>query len=283
MKAVRLRRLGALVPLAMTVACGSQPIAPGDQLVGRLESAHFVYLHAIGDGVDTVFQERHFAWATRKLELVPDGKLVYHKYRDRAHLERLTGHRTNGFAEPRTYRFHTIWPLDNHEYVHALFTTLVGEPPALFNEGVAVAHHGASVEGEFDGEPLWNGESVHDLARRFRAQGTLPGLSDLVSSRRFRELDDRITYPVAGSFVRFLIDEGGIDAFKHFAAGTDADGDAATVEADFRKAYGESLPAWWERWRAFLDSPSSTAAARSSPLVRGPRAVSPSFVGPPTP
>lgn len=229
-----------------------------------LESAHFVYLYAPGDGVDTVFQERHYAWAVDRLAVIPTAKLVYHKYRDRAHLERLTGRRANGFAEPGTYRFHTIWPADNHEYIHSLFTTLVGDSPALFNEGLAVAHHGASVDDELDGQPLWNGSSVHVLARGFKVAGTLPGLDELITSRGFRRFDDQITYPVAGSFVRFLIDGAGVDAFKRFASRGDPHADATEIEADFVAVYDETLASWWDRWSRSLDALGAGDAGRSS-------------------
>lgn len=242
--------LGVLVPIA---GCGDQPLAPEDELVLYDESQHFIYYVAPGDGVDPDFQERHYPWATARLELSYPARIEYRKYRDREHMKRVTGRETNGFAEPARGRFHTIGPIDNHEYIHVVFVALVGDSPGLFNEGVAVAHHGASVDGEFDGDPNWSGTSVHELARGFRNAGTLPELAELAVDREWQEHDPEMTYPVAGSFVRFLIDETGIDAFKDYVARAGRNDDFETISADFLAVYGESLDVWWERWLAFLD------------------------------
>ena len=44
-------------------------------------------------------------------------------------MQALTGRSTNGFAEPGTTRFHTIWPTDNHEVVHTIVILHLGFPP----------------------------------------------------------------------------------------------------------------------------------------------------------
>ena len=91
-------------------------------------------------------------------------------YRDRAHLRALTGRYTNGFAEPGTTRFHTIWQIDNHEGVHTLVILQIGHPPALFNEGVAVAHQTEPAQSILT--PRWNGTDLHVLARQDRRRRT---------------------------------------------------------------------------------------------------------------
>lgn len=240
--------------LAMS-GCGRDPLAPEDILSEKIESAHFIYLMAPGDAVDTVQQERHYTWAIQKLGLTPTAKIEFRKYRDQKHMDRVTGHDMgSGFAEPGTYRFHTIWPWDNHEYIHAVFTTLVGLPPSFFNEGVAVAHHGASISGTFDGDPLWNGSSAHDQARAMYVAGILPGLDALIVTTSFWKLDQQKTYAIAGSFVRFLIDEAGMDSFRAFAARSGEGDSASRIRSDFDAVYGESLEAWWTRWLNFLVS-----------------------------
>jgi hypothetical protein len=239
----------------LALAGGDDPLAPEDRLGRRGESAHFIYMAATGDeAVDTAYQERHLAWASDRLGVFPRQKLVYHKYRDRAHLQRVTGHDpTNGFAEPGTYRFHSIWPVDNHEYIHALFTSEVGDSPPLFNEGVAVAHHGASVHGELEGDPLWSGRSVHDIAWEHAQAGTLPDVASLAYWRTFYEFGEQLTYPVAGSFVAFLIDAEGVADLKAFVrAAEGASQGLDRSRTDFLHAYGFSLEAARDRWLEFL-------------------------------
>jgi len=250
-------RFGLLVWMAAgagLAGCGDDSLRPEDQLVRQGESKHFVYYAAAGESVDTAYQERHYAWAMEKLDLTYTQKIAYYKYRDRDHLRRATGEETNGFAEPSRNRFHTIWPMDNHEYVHVVFVSLVGSPPSLFSEGVAVAHHGASISGDFDGPPLWNGTSAHYLARGFLNSGQLPDLKDLAVTNRFWDHDQNLTYAVGGSFVRFLIDDAGIASFKDFSARVNRDDSFSGIDADFTAVYGESLSVWWDRWKAFLTS-----------------------------
>ena len=150
-----------LVALILS-GCHDSPTDPADRLSTRVESAHYVYLHAAGDAVDPLWQERYYDWLIGQLGVDPGQKLEYRKYRDRAHLRALTGRNTNGFAEPGTIRFHTIWPIDNHEGVHTIVILRLGHPPALFNEGIAVAHQAILVSDVF--EVRWNGQRLDDLA-----------------------------------------------------------------------------------------------------------------------
>lgn len=246
----------AVLLLPFLSACGAGPVAPEDQLVRLSESGHFVFFASEGDPTvfDTVYQERHFAWVLTGLALSYPGKVSFLKYRDRAHLERATGRKTNGFAEPDQGRFHTIWTMDNHEYIHVVFVNRVGNPPALFNEGVAVAFHGASLSGSFEGPPLWNGVSSDRLARDMLLAGTLPSLDDLAESKRFRSIDDQVTYPIAGSFVRFLIDRGQIESFKAFAKACGSGSGTAEIKRQFEGVYGTPLASWWGEWKEYLVS-----------------------------
>jgi hypothetical protein len=133
----------------------------------RIESPTHSYLFSAGDGVDTATHEAHYRWLIGALGVDPGVKLQYHKYRDRAHLQRVTGRATNGFAEPGTPRFHTIWPWDNHEGVHALVILTLGHPPALFNEAAAVAHQTNPRAG--DTLARWNGEPAAQTRAGFLA------------------------------------------------------------------------------------------------------------------
>lgn len=167
-----------------------------------------------------------------------------------AHIEALTGKATNGFAEPGTTRFHTIWSIDNHECVHTIVILQIGHPPALFNEGVAVAHQTDPARGILT--PRWNGTDVHVLARGYDAAGRLPALASLLRSTDFFGFDTDVTYPCAGSFVRYLIDTYGLDQFKRYVGSASFDDAAATTESRFQSAYGRSVAAVWADWRAAI-------------------------------
>jgi len=247
-------RLGA--PVALTLigaACGGGPDGPSPThpaLTSITESIHFVIHSAPGDTVDSVWQDQYYDWLVAALQLQASPRLDYFKYLNRAHLEAITGKATNGFAEPGTTRFHTIWPTDNHECVHTMVILQVGHPPALFNEGIAVAHQTDHVRGILT--PRWNGTDLHTLARGYDASGRLPALSTLERSSDFFNVDAEVTYPCAGSFVRWLIDTYGLVPLKRYISSATFDDAASTTENRFQLAYGRSLPSAWSEWRAAI-------------------------------
>lgn len=244
-----------LLLAALAWGCGDDGTGPrpGDELDRSLESAHYVYRWSAADpaAVDTIWQERWHGWLVQELALEANWKIEYRKYRDADHLKRVTGHDPTGFAETSRRRFHTTQRLDNHEATHVLWVELVGRTPAFFNEGVAVAYHGDPVRDRFD-RSIWNGEDIHVVAGGFLADGKVPALDALLDTNGFWDHDQNMTYPVAGSFVRWLVDQRGIEAFKSFARAVGG-GTAApsTVRSRFRETYGEDLDARWVEWRGF--------------------------------
>lgn len=195
------------------VACASdETVMPETDLTEVQSSAHYTFHMAPGDSVDIAWQETYIAWLSTTLDVDLTTPLEYFKYRNRSHLASLTGRETNGFAEPGTPRFHTIWPIDNHEGVHTVVILYFGHPPALLNEGVAVAHQTNPPRDDLVAR--WNGRDVHDRAREFLNQGTLPPLEALLESEAFFQHDANITYPASGSFVRHLLDTYGWASFK---------------------------------------------------------------------
>lgn len=256
----RLRRrrwMPGLAVLAAAIAigaCGDTPLNPSEVLSRQSTSANFVYHWGPDDQApDSVYQERHLEWVRTTLGVVPTQRFQYFKYRDVQQLRALTGHADGtGFAERGNYRFHTVWPQDNHEYVHALIGAEVGTPPALFNEGIAVAHHGASFSGSFDGDPLWNGAPARAQVRAARDAGALPPLDALLENLDFQRVDSDVGYPAAGSFVRYLIDTRGPVPLLSFIARCPREANAAAVRTLFHEAYGEAIDDAWARWLAWL-------------------------------
>ena len=124
----------------------------------------------------------------------------------------MTGRDTNGFAEPGTTRFHTIWQIDNHEGVHTLVILQIGHPPALFNEGVAVGSPDRA--GAIDPDPAMERDRPSRTREAYDAAGRIPPLSSLLRSTDFFGFDANVMYPCAGSFVRYLIDTFGLAPLK---------------------------------------------------------------------
>ena len=220
-----------------------------DLTVQQTSPAYLFYM-APGDSVDTAWQESYHRWMVAALRIDPGVRLEYHKYRDRKHLREITDRETNGFAEPGTPRLHTIWPRDNHEVVHAAVILTLGHPPALFNEGIAVAHQTDPPAGSL--HPRWNGESVHAIAARLDQAGRLPALGSMLESRDFFEYGEDTSYPMSGSWVRFLIDRYGLTPLKAYFRQSRFGAPAPETRAAFQAAYGITLEAAWAEWRSYL-------------------------------
>lgn len=242
--------------LALAVLLGgcdkapSGPSGPFDELSVRRETAHGVYFHAPGDTVYAEAQEAYYLWLFDRLGVEPVAPLVFMKYRSRAHMKRLTGSSVNGWAEPGTRRFHTIWPFDNHESVHAVVASEWNVGPALMNEGFAVAHQMAPHAGIL--EPVWSGTPIDTIAARALRQGTLPPLGGLLESRDFRKYDDGLSYPVAGSFVRSVLQRHGYRAAEAFFRNSDYEDSGARLRAVFRDAFDEEIEDAWSAWLTSL-------------------------------
>lgn len=247
-------RAAAPVVALLAAACGDDATAPvdaADELSVRRETPHGVYFHSPGDSIDLEAQEAYYAWLLERTGIDPARELVYLKYRDRAHMRRATGQDTNGWAELGTYRFHTISELDNHESVHALVSSEWNAAPALMNEGIAVAHQVLPHLGIL--EPVWSGTPIDTLAARALRDGTLPRLEELVESSDFRGFDESLSYPIAGSFVRFVIERHGLARTESFFRSSRLDDSGTRLRAVFHEAYGEEIEAAWAAWRSSLD------------------------------
>jgi hypothetical protein len=244
-------RAGLIVLASLAIAgCRGDSLDPEDALSARHESAHYVYLHAADDAVNSAMQEQYHEWLVDQLDVELDEKLEYRKYRDRAHMRAVTGRNTNGFADPGTVRFHTIWPFDNHESVHSVVTMHIGHPPALFNEGIAVAHQALFSGNQF--VLRWNGRHPDDIAAEQLRAGQLPALDQVLESPRFFDRDEVVMYPIAGSFVRYLIAEHGLSPLKAYFGNSAFTHSAAQTRTAFLAAYGMTVDDAWAAWRASL-------------------------------
>jgi hypothetical protein len=168
------------------------------------------YYYEAGDMVDVDRQEVFNAWATERLGVSPSQKVEYHRYFSRDAMGRFTGNsNTNGFAEPSLWRFHTIWPYDNHEVVH-VYTAIIGRPSDFFNEGIAVSFQTDPANADFT--VRFNGQQVHDACRAALQAGTLPlPLSRYVTTSGFRGISDQVlSYHMAGSVVLHLTERFGL-------------------------------------------------------------------------
>ena len=251
-----LETIAVMALLTLAAACGGSTETPSSPTAVPLpfaaESANFRYYYSAGDSVQADREEAFHVWAVARLGVTLPRKIDYRKYTSRDDMGSRTGtYNTNAYAEPEAFTIHTLWTWDNHEVVH-IYAALVGRPSDFFDEGIAVAFQVDPLAGDF--EPRYNGEQVHDAARRYRQAGqlTLP-LSRIVTTSGFRGIaDSTLGYREAGSFVAFLITRYGVDRVLAFFRSSMRDDSLAVIEQRFQQALGVSLTEAESAWLAFV-------------------------------
>lgn len=228
---------------ALVGACGDSPTGPSASanLPMVRETASMRYYHEAGDTIDIDRQEVFNAWALSRLGVRPPQAIEYRKYLSREAMGRYTGNaNTNGFAEPERWRFHTIWPFDNHEVVH-VYTAMVGRPSDYFNEGIAVSFQVDPARGDF--VVRFNGQQVHEACRAYLTAGTLPlPLSRYVTTEGFRAIQDSVlSYRMAGSFVLYLTERFGLPAVLTFFTNATRGDSLATIQSRMQATFGLSV------------------------------------------
>jgi hypothetical protein len=78
-------------------------------------------------------------------------------------------------------------------------------------------------------------------------------VQDISETSTFRAItDDNTSYPEAGSFVEFLIEQYGMARVKSFFASSTRDDPRSTIATKFQQAFGVSITDADAAWRAFL-------------------------------
>ena len=217
---------------------GLEPIAEPDWIVTSTE--RFVFHEQEGARLSAeqrAANEVHLAELEGLLQLRLPHPVDYYLYRDEAQKLRVTGRSGAAHAE-LPGRLHSTRPTDRHELVH-LLTALVGPAEcALFGEGLAV-----HLAGGHEGRP------ADEIVRELAVQGRLPPLAELVDWGSFGRLDRDVSFPVAGSFIGFLVETGGLDAFKQLYPRHGRESGLEVVDRRLRERYGVGLAELEETWR----------------------------------
>lgn len=238
---------GILVFSSESLGLSSSAESIERSLGGRIEGDNVivVYPKAILSANDAQrlldLHEFLFAEAARGLRVAPRRKVTSFIYGSSREKGLLVGAAGTNIAKPWLRQLHInlgdVEAVLKHELVHVLAGEFgfalfrVGRNPGLI-EGLAVA-----LEKEAYGEPL------HRLARSIELLGISTPLDDLFSVTGFVRTPGTVSYTVAGSFVRYLIDRYGMRRFKRLYR-----------NGSFEETYRKPLDRLQAEWRARLRS-----------------------------
>lgn len=151
-------------------------------------------------------QEEHFQKFCNLFGIKTRKKIRIYSVKDRKEMKQIVGYETNGRAEPQNYRVFSVYVHCPHEVIHVLEDNFLGNSNNLLGEGLAVC---------FGWEDGWHGKPLRKWMRKFLKEKTYIPLKILMDDNVFKtKLEDNITYPESGAFVKFLINKFGIEKFK---------------------------------------------------------------------
>ena len=185
-------------------------------------------------------QTRDYAHVLASLEVAAvDYPIQTFYYPDSETKERVTGDPGNAHSNPLNYEVHAIYSdqlqaTGPHEDVHVVAWHQIGEAGGeLLGEGLAVHVTG----------PWW-GQTLESIASAHKASGTLPYLETLISD--FWSVNQQVSYPISGHFVRYLLQTHGLDTVKALYTATDLD-------QAFQAELGMSTYAVQQAWVQSID------------------------------
>lgn len=116
---------------------------------------------------------------------------------DRERMKVLVGYETNGNANPKHNFLTAIFSenikaaYSNHELFHLIAMNLWGYPETWINEGMAVY-----------ADNSWNGYNLHELSKFLIDNDKFVSIDSI--AKDLRKYDSMLTYPLLGSFAKFI-------------------------------------------------------------------------------
>jgi tetratricopeptide (TPR) repeat protein len=239
--------VGTLYVFSNRLGLSSSESFIDQELGGRIDTQHFVISYPDsmlkGKRLKQIAALHEFTYdqLVRTLRVRPEKKINTFLYASSEQKGRLIGASGTNFAKPWLSELHiNLGDVDGslkHELVHVLaaefgFPLLrIGVNSGLI-EGLAVAVERMEYE-----------EPINRLAGMAFASNLSPDVGSLFSLSGFMRAPAGVSYTLAGSFCRFLIDQYGMRRFKLLYR-----------TGEFEILYGKPLPALLHDWRMSLAS-----------------------------
>ena len=221
---------GLLCGMLATVPVWAQP-PRGFRLAAQ--TPHFLFYSRNGEAIDVHEVERSLSMVQRLLGHELAGRAEYYRYGTPQEVAANLGEYATGVTLGSLRQIHTVRrECHLHEIVH-LVAAQIGDPGPFFQEGLAVALSGSK----------WRGQTLASV----RLPATLRRQKISVVAARFERMDPETAYPIAGSFVAFLIKTYGVSRVAEFFR---ASGNSGSPRDDvFRATFGQSLDQAGTAWK----------------------------------
>ena len=177
----------------------------------------------------------HLRNIERMLDLKHPRKIRYYKYRSLERKEELTGNSQD--VHEFDDEIHAVRWDDKHEIVYVV-TRPMGASILLLRDGVAIY----ATEKRMDGD-------LHGYVGRMGNEGVLPSITKSIDEKEFRDNEPEVALAMAGSFVRYLIEEYGLEKFKKLYTQADARKPRGKCVELVREVYGRELADLEAMWR----------------------------------
>jgi hypothetical protein len=229
--------------MAMISALAASVLSPaltnaGPPMAGftvTAETPRFVFYARGGHKVDARRSEAFLGRVEGLLGTRVTGRAEYYRYGSPEEIAAGTGTYASGVTFAGTREIHTTHDFHAHEIVH-LVAGQLGDPGAFFHEGLAVV---------LGNEGKWNGKDVSEVARPVARGASFASLL-----AQFDRMDPQRGYPLAGSFVSYLVRTHGLSRVADFFRGCAPGG--RNRDAVFAQVFGRSLDAAGADWIASL-------------------------------
>jgi tetratricopeptide (TPR) repeat protein len=216
------------------------------QLGERYETEHFVIVYARGsynqEEIQRVAADHEFRLAQimRAFSLHSQPRISSYVYPTDGAKFRFIGTATTNIAKPWLNELHTtkqsLEGTLKHELVHVVAARF-GLPVIRANFSTGLVE-GLAMAVEWD----WGNRTLHQYAAAMRRFNVEPDIKRLMTFAGFASSSSSVSYVLAGSFCRYLIDRYGIRSMA-----------ALYGSGNYLRVYGRELDALIGEWHDFLD------------------------------
>lgn len=229
-----------------------------EALGGRIETEHFVIFYPAEQGfeerAEDIAEDHEFRYAELKAFFETDPVALHGKkvrsyvYPDRERKGAMMGGRRTQVAKLWLHEIHILWrEYGDHMLAHELahvFTEPFGTGPLRLSTRWGVGINMGLVEGIATAAD-WPHRTMtpHEAAASLRRLDRAPSIRELLGASGFWTQSSSRAYTMVGSFIRFVVDEYGIDKLKK-----------AYGRGEFKAAYGKSLDELVSEWEVFIDA-----------------------------